>query len=243
MLEVTNLDVFYGDLQALWDVSLKLEDGEIVALIGANGAGKSTLLNTISGLLNPARGQILLDGIRIDKKPAHERTALGIAMVPEGRRVFPEMTVGENLEMGAFNPRARKIRAQTIEWVFTVFPILKQRINQHAITLSGGEQQMLAIGRALMAEPKYLLVDEASLGLSPLLAQSIFKVLKEINKSKGLTIFVVEQNVRMALDVSSHGYILETGHIVGHDTAAALIASDNVKEAYLGLATKENTQK
>lgn len=240
MLEVKNLDVFYGDLQALWDISLKLEDSEIVALIGANGAGKSTLLKTISGLLNPAKGQILLDGKRIDKKPPHERTELGIAMVPEGRRVFPEMTVGENLEMGAFNHRARKIRGQNQEWIFTIFPILKQRINQHALTLSGGEQQMLAIARALMADPKYLLVDEASLGLSPLLAQSIFKVIKEINKSKGITIFVVEQNVRMALDVSSHGYIMETGRIVGHDTAVALSTSKEVKEAYLGLATKEN---
>jgi branched-chain amino acid transport system ATP-binding protein len=239
MLEVTNIDVFYGDMQALWDVSVKVEDGEIVALVGANGAGKTTLLKTISGLLTPTKGKILIDGVEINRKPAHQRVEMGIALVPEGRRVFPELSVGDNLAMGAFNGKARKLRFETMDWVFNVFPILKERFKQLASTLSGGEQQMLAISRALMAQPKYLLVDEASLGLSPLLGKTIFKVIKEINASKGLTIFVVEQNVKMALEVSKRGYVLETGRIVGEDAASTLLASRDIQTKYLGIAIEE----
>lgn len=237
MLEITKIDVYHGDLQALWDVSLTVEEGEIVALVGPNGAGKSTLLKTISGLLRPATGAINFDGARLDKRPAHTIAELGVSMVPEGRRVFPEMSVLENLELGAFNTKARKVKDETMEWVYTVFPTLRDRKKQTAGTLSGGEQQMLAISRALMSQPKLLLIDEASLGLSPLLAQSIFKVIKEIRESRGVTMFLVEQNVRMALEIADRGYIIETGRIVGHDKASVLLTSKHVKEAYLGLGS------
>jgi len=237
MLEIRGIDVYYGDLQALWDISLTVQDGEIVALVGPNGAGKSTLIKTISGLLKPATGAIDFDGIRLDKRPAYTIPELGVAMVPEGRRLFPEMSVLENLELGAFNIRARKAKDETAEWVYTVFPVLKERKNQAAGTLSGGEQQMLAIGRALMAMPKLLLIDEVSLGLSPLLSQNLFRVIKEIRESRGITMFLVEQNVRMALEVADRGYIIETGRIVGEDKASVLLTSEHVKEAYLGFGS------
>ncbi len=237
MLEIDRIDVYYGDLQALWDVSLTVQGGEIAALVGSNGAGKSTLLKTICGLLRPSRGRIRFQGSQLDKTPAHRIVELGICMVHEGRRLFPEMTVLENLEMGAFNAKARKKKEDTIAWVYEVFPRLKDRRTQTAGTLSGGEQQMLAIGRALMSEPKLLLIDEVSLGLSPLLVQHIYGVVKEINRTRQITIFLVEQNVRLALEIANSGYIIETGRIVGHDQARLLLCSDHVKEAYLGFGT------
>ncbi len=234
MLEIDRIDVYYGDLQALWDISLTVQAGEIAALVGSNGAGKSTLLKTICGLLRPGRGSIRFQGSQLEKTPAHRIVELGICMVHEGRRLFPEMTVLENLEMGAFNAQARKKKDETIAWVYEVFPRLKDRKTQTAGTLSGGEQQMLAIGRALMSEPKLLLIDEVSLGLAPLLVQHIYGVVKEINRARQITIFLVEQNVRLALEIANNGYLIETGRIVGHDQAHLLLCTDHVKEAYLG---------
>lgn len=234
MLEIDQIDVFYGDLQALWNVSLTVHDGEIAALVGSNGAGKSTLLKTICGLLRFTRGSIRFNGLQLDKTPAHQIVQLGICVVHEGRRLFPEMSVLENLEMGAFNAKARKKKSEMTAWVYEIFPRLKDRRNQTAGTLSGGEQQMLAIGRALMSQPKLLLMDEVSLGLAPLLVRHIYDVVKEINRSKQITIFLVEQNVRLALEVADTGYIIETGYIVGHDKANLLLCSDHVKESYLG---------
>jgi branched-chain amino acid transport system ATP-binding protein len=234
MLEIDQIDVFYGDLQALWNVSLTVHDGEIAALVGSNGAGKSTLLKTICGLLRFTRGSIRFNGLQLDKTPAHQIVQLGICVVHEGRRLFPEMSVLENLEMGAFNAKARKKKSEMTAWVYEIFPRLKDRRNQTAGTLSGGEQQMLAIGRALMSQPKLLLMDEISLGLAPILVRHIYDVVKEINRSKQITIFLVEQNVRLALEVADSGYIIETGYIVGHDKANLLLCSDHVKESYLG---------
>ena len=234
MLEIDRIDVYYGDLQALWDISLTVRGGEIAALVGSNGAGKSTLLKTICGLLRPSRGSIRFQGLPLDKTPAHQIVELGVCMVHEGRRLFPEMTVLENLQMGAFHARARKKKDETIAWVYEIFPRLKDRRSQTAGTLSGGEQQMLAIGRALMSEPKLLLIDEVSLGLAPLLVQHIYAVVKEINRARQITIFLVEQNVRLALEIANSGYIIETGSIVGHDQADLLLCSDHVKESYLG---------
>ena len=234
MLEVDRIDVYYGDLQALWDVSLTIRGGEIAALVGSNGAGKSTLLKTICGLLRPTRGSIRFDSLRFDKTPAHQIVERGVCIVHEGRRLFPEMSVLENLEMGAFNAKAKKKKNETIAWVYEIFPRLKERKNQTAGTLSGGEQQMRAIGRALMSQPKLLLMDEVSLGLAPLLVQNIYDVVREINTSKQITIFLVEQNVRLALEVAERGYIIETGRIVKHDRADLLLSSEDVRESYLG---------
>jgi branched-chain amino acid transport system ATP-binding protein len=235
MLEIESIDVYYGDLQALWDVSLTIRDREIVALVGPNGAGKSTLIKTISGLLDPATGSIRFNDVQLDKIRTHKIIELGICMVPEGRRLFPEMSVLENLELGAFNTRARKVKHETIEWVYEIFPVLCNRKSQTADTLSGGEQQMLAIGRALMSQPELLLIDETSLGLAPLLVQNLFRVIKEVNELRGITVFLVEQNVRVALEIANRGYIIENGRIVGHDKANQLLASEHVKESYLGL--------
>lgn len=234
MLEVDRIDVYYGDLQALWDVSLTIRGGEIAALVGSNGAGKSTLLKTICGLLRPTRGSIRFDSLRFDKTPAHQIVERGVCIVHEGRRLFPEMSVLENLEMGAFNAKAKKKKNETIAWVYEIFPRLEERKNQTAGTLSGGEQQMIAIGRALMSQPKLLLMDEVSLGLAPLLVQNIYDVVREINTSKQITIFLVEQNVRLALEVAERGYIIETGRIVKHDRADLLLSSEDVRESYLG---------
>lgn len=235
MLEIHGIDVFYGDLQALWGVSLNVQQAEIVSLVGPNGAGKSTLMKTVSGLLRPATGSIIFDGIQLDKVPAYEIVEMGICMVPEGGRLFSSMSVLENLELGAFNIEARKERFEALERVYEIFPVIKTRKNQMAGTLSGGEQQMLAIGRALMSQPKLLLLDEVSLGLAPLMVQSIFQVIRMINESKQISILLVEQNVRMALELGSRGYIIETGRIVGHDEAQRLLESEKVKKAYLGL--------
>jgi branched-chain amino acid transport system ATP-binding protein len=236
MLEISHVDVYYGDLQALWDVSLTIGDGEIVTLVGSNGAGKSTILKTISGLLKPKTGSISFEGIRLDKLPAHRIAELGISMVPEGRRLFPQMSVLENLEMGASIRVARKVRHNTIGWIYELFPVLRQRAKQEASTLSGGEQQMLAIGRALMSQPKLLMIDEMSLGLSPLLVQEISRVIKDINKSREITIFLVEQDVNIALSMADRGYIVENGRIQSQGTARALLGSERIKEAYLGIS-------
>jgi branched-chain amino acid transport system ATP-binding protein len=242
MLEIDQIDVFYGDLQALWNVSLAVQEREIAALVGSNGAGKSTLLKAICGLLKLTRGSIRFNGLQIDKTPAHQIVLLGICLVHEGRRLFPEMSVLENLEMGAFNAKARKKKGEMTAWVYEIFPRLKDRRNQTAGTLSGGEQQMLAIGRALMSQPNLLLMDEVSLGLAPILVRHIYNVVKEINRSKQITIFLVEQNVRLALEVADRGYIIETGSIVGHDKANLLLNSDHVKESYLGFGQMKREQ-
>jgi branched-chain amino acid transport system ATP-binding protein len=236
VLELSGLDIYHGDLQALWGVSLTVRDREITTLIGSNGAGKSTTLMAITGLLRPSKGSILFDGTRIDKLAAHKIVELGISMVPEGRRLFPEMSVRQNLEIGAFIGKARRAKYETMDWIYEIFPILKARAEQQASTLSGGEQQMLAIGRALMSQPKLLLVDELSLGLAPVVVEKISDVLKEINKSRGIGIFLVEQNVQMALELADIGYIIENGRIVGQGEAEALLESEEVKEAYLGIA-------
>jgi branched-chain amino acid transport system ATP-binding protein len=233
MLRVDQIDVFYGDAQALFRVSLEVNRGEIVTLVGSNGAGKSTTLRAISGLLRPRRGALTLDGVRMDRVPAHRIVSLGVAHVPEGRRLFPQMTVLENLTLGAFNTDAWKQRAETLESVYRLFPRLEQRSAQLAGTLSGGEQQMCAIGRALMSRPQVLLLDEPSLGLAPLLVHTIFEAIDEINK-KGTTILLVEQNANAALKHSHRGYVLETGIIVMEGASQQLANDPGVKEAYLG---------
>ncbi len=239
MLEINNIDVYYGDLQALRNISLTVRDGEIVALVGSNGAGKSTIVKTISGLLKPKSGSINYNGIRIDKLPAHKIVELGISMIPEGRRLFPEMSVLENLEMGAFVSRARKAKEESISLVYRMFPILKDRASQAVGTLSGGEQQMVVIGRALMAQPKLLLVDEMSLGLAPLLVRNFYHVISHLNKA-GVTFLLVEQNVRMALALANRGYIIENSRIVDHGDARMLLDNDQVKHAYLGIGERIN---
>jgi branched-chain amino acid transport system ATP-binding protein len=235
VLEINALDVFYADLQALWEVSLNIGEAEIVTLVGSNGAGKSTILKTISGLLKPRTGTITYNGIRLDKLAMHKIVDLGIGMVPEGRRLFPQMTVLENLEMGSFIPRARPAKNATLGWVYEIFPVLKERTKQVAGTLSGGQQQMLAIGRALMSQPRLLLLDEMSLGLAPLLVQNFSRVIKQINKEQKISIFLVEQNVNMALSLADRGYIMENGRIIFQGDAKTLLNNDLVKDAYLGI--------
>ncbi len=235
MLEIKNIDVFHGDLQALWGVSMTVADGQVVTLVGSNGAGKSTIMQAISGLAKTKKGTIIFDGARIDRLPAHRIVEAGVCMVPEGRRLFPQMTIMENLEVGASVKAARRTRMETLELVYDVFPILKQRSRQKAGTLSGGEQQMLAIGRALMSKPKLLLVDEMSLGLSPLAAQMIAEVITNLNKAHKLAILLVEQDVQMALSMAHRGYVIESGRIVGKGEAKDLLESEDIKEAYLGM--------
>jgi len=233
MLEVKNLDVHYGVIHAIKNVSLTVNDGEIVTLIGANGAGKTTTLRTISGLKRPTNGTIMLDGEDITNTSARERVARGISHVPEGRHIFPTMTVLENLELGAYLRHDKKGIAADLEMVYDIFPILKERRKQAAGTLSGGEQQMLAIGRALMSKPRILFLDEPSMGLAPLLVLEIFRIIKEINAS-GTTILLVEQNASMALQIANRAYVMETGSIVLTDTGAELLKSEDIKKAYLG---------
>ena len=233
LLEVRGVEAYYGNIKALDGVTISVEPGEIVTLIGSNGAGKSTTLKTISGLLRPRVGEIWFDGQRIDGMRAHEIVALGICQSPEGRRVFPRMSVTENLEMGAFQrPKSAEVTAD-FERVYTLFPRLRERRTQKAGTMSGGEQQMLAIGRALMSRPKLLLLDEPSMGLAPILVEQIFDIIVDIN-SQGTTILLVEQNALMALGIAKRGYILQTGEIVLHDVAASLAQNPEVKKAYLG---------
>ncbi len=233
LLEIDAIHTYYGHIHALRGVSIEVDEGEVVTLIGANGAGKTTTLKTISALLRPRQGQVRLAGQRIDELPPHRVVELGVSQVPEGRRIFARMTVRENLELGAF---ARKHGASNgeLERVFTLFPRLKERIDQLGGTLSGGEQQMLAIGRALMAQPRVLLLDEPSMGLAPLLVETIFETIREINR-QGTTILLVEQNALMALNVAKRGYVIETGAIVLHDTAEALRQNSMVQRAYLGI--------
>lgn len=233
MLEINNLNVHFGVIHAVKGISLKVEDGGIVTLLGANGAGKTTTLRTISGLKKPTSGQILLNGEDITRASAIKRVEMGISHVPEGRRVFSSMTVQENLELGAYLRKDKAGIAQDFEMVFNHFPILKARRKQAAGTLSGGEQQMLAIGRALMSRPKILFLDEPSMGLAPLLVQEIFDIIKDINR-EGTTILLVEQNASKALQIANHAYVMETGNIVLSGTGAELMQSDEVKKAYLG---------
>jgi branched-chain amino acid transport system ATP-binding protein len=233
VLKVESIDVFYGNIQALKGVSLEVKNGEIVTLIGANGAGKSTLLKTISGLLKPKQGDILYEGTSIAGKAAQTIVKKGISHVPEGRRIFANMTVEENLELGAFLRKDKQEIQQDFEKVYHLFPRLYERRKQLAGTLSGGEQQMLAIGRSLMARPRLLLLDEPSMGLAPLLVKTIFRIIEEIN-SFGTTILLVEQNAHMALSVADRAYVIESGRVVLSGTAQELNASEQVKKAYLG---------
>ena len=234
MLEVANIDVFYGDAQALWDVSFTVNKGEIVTLVGSNGAGKSTTLRAISGLAPPLSGEIRLEGIRIDHLPAHRIVEMGISQIPEGRRLWPGLTVAENLELGAYIRTARAVREESMRGVLQLFPRLRERKGQMAGTLSGGEQQMLAIGRGILSKPKLLILDEPSLGLAPLLVNNIFETIQKINL-QGVTMLLVEQNVNLALAISHRGYVLETGHIVFRGTGKELLSNEHVKSAYLGL--------
>ncbi|HEY3056965.1 MAG TPA: ABC transporter ATP-binding protein [Thermoanaerobaculia bacterium] len=232
MLAVRNLEVAYGTIPALHGIDLEVEQGEIVTLIGANGAGKTTTLRTISGLLKPRKGEVTFNGHSISGVKPHVITAMGVSHVPEGRGIFANLTVADNLELGAYL-RKDKIAKAEFERVFSLFPVLKERIRQNAGTLSGGEQQMLAISRALMSKPSVLLLDEPSLGLAPQMVQTIFRVIREIN-SEGTTILLVEQNAHMALVTARHAYVMETGHIVAADETKALLKSDRIKKAYLG---------
>ena len=232
LLEIKNLSVNYGVITALHEISFSIQRGDIVTLIGANGAGKTTTLRAISGLVKAASGEVLYDGATITNTPAHKLVARGVAHVPEGRMIFANLTVMENLRMGAY---LRRDNFQTeLDYAFNIFPRLKERIGQIAGTLSGGEQQMLAIGRALMSKPKFLMLDEPSLGIAPLLVKTIFEKIVEINREQGITILLVEQNANLALEISNYGYVLETGRIILHDTAAALRQNPKVKSAYLG---------
>jgi branched-chain amino acid transport system ATP-binding protein len=234
MLRVEQLSFAYGDLRVLWDVDLEVKEGEVVSVLGANGAGKSTLLRNVSRLLRPTGGKVEFQGADLRRMRAHEVVGLGIVHVPEGRRIFPELTVLENLRMGSYLPAARRDRARNLERVFSLFPRLAERRTQLGETLSGGEQQMLAIGRGLMANPKLLLLDEPSLGLSPLLTRAIFEVIAAINK-QGTTVLLIEQNVYQSLRVSSRAYVLETGRVVLGGTGKELLADAHVKKAYMGM--------
>ena len=233
LLEVNDIHTYYGAIHALKGLSIYVEKGEIVTLIGANGAGKSTTLNTICGVMHPRNGTILFDGKPIHTLPAHQIVTLGVSQAPEGRRVFGRLNVTENLEMGAYARTDKDGIKREMDRVFTLFPRLKERAGQVAGTLSGGEQQMLAIGRALMANPRLLLLDEPSMGLAPILVEAIFDTIRQIN-ALGTTVLLVEQNALMALSIASRGYVLETGNIVLQDTASALQQNEMVRKAYLG---------
>jgi branched-chain amino acid transport system ATP-binding protein len=233
LLELTDVHTYYGNIRALKGVSLAVNRDEIVTLIGSNGAGKTTTLKTVMGSVRPLRGAVSLDGRRIESLPTDRRVHLGIAQSPEGRRIFPRMTVMENLELGAFARRDKQAIQQDLERVLTLFPRLKERLEQKGGTLSGGEQQMLAMGRALMARPTVLLLDEPSMGLSPILVEAIFQIIQDINR-QGTTILLVEQNARMALRVAHRGYVIQTGRIVLTGTGPELLRSDVVRKTYLG---------
>ena len=233
MLKVENLVVRYGMIEAIKGISFDVNDGEIVTLIGANGAGKTTTMHTISGLLKPAEGSILMDGKELTKTPAHKIVSMGLAQVPERRRVFAQMSVEENLELGAYARKDKKQIEEDFKTVYELFPRLLERKKQLAGTLSGGEQQMLAMARALMANPKIILLDEPSMGLSPLLVKEIFAIIKNIN-SRGVTVLLVEQNAKMALEIANRAYVLENGKIVLEGTGEELMNSEDIKKAYLG---------
>ena len=234
MLEINNVNTFYGKVQALWDISLKVDEAEIVALVGANGAGKSTLLNTISGVVRPASGSVEFLDQRIDGLTPHSIVELGLSHIPEGRKLFTEMTVHENLEMGAYPYHAWKIKKETSEQIYQVFPILKDRARQLARTLSGGERQMLAIGRGLMSRPKLCLLDEPSYGLAPKLVSEIFRIVQKL-RDQGITVLLIEQNVRHTLETADRAYVLENGRITLEGACDELLQSDFVRKAYLGL--------
>jgi branched-chain amino acid transport system ATP-binding protein len=234
MLELKDIHTYYGSIHALKGISLIVKDGEIVTLIGSNGAGKSTTLRTIQGLNKPRSGTVLLDGVALEKFPAHEIAGMGVAQSPEGRMIFPRMTVLENLEMGAYARKDLTTYKEDLDHVFVLFPRLKERIGQKGGTLSGGEQQMLAMGRALMAKPKILLLDEPSMGLAPLLVELIFDIIKKLNQ-EGTTILLVEQNALMALSIANRGYVLQTGEIILSDTAENLRNNEMVQKSYLGV--------
>jgi branched-chain amino acid transport system ATP-binding protein len=234
MLEIRKLSFAYGDLQVLWDVDLEVKAGEIVTVVGANGAGKSTILRNVSRLVRPGAGSIKFEDHELSRLPSHRVVELGLVQVPEGRRIFPEMTVVENLRMGSFVKATRKLREQNMERVFSLFPRLAERKTQLGGTMSGGEQQMLAIGRGLMGNPRVLLLDEPSLGLSPLLVHNIFEIIKEINR-QGTTILLVEQNVYQSLRIANRAYVLETGRVVLTGTGAELLDNTHVKKAFLGI--------
>jgi branched-chain amino acid transport system ATP-binding protein len=234
MLELRNVGAGYGSFQALFDVSLSVKAGEAVAVIGPNGAGKTTLLRAISRLIDARAGDLSMEGRRYNELPAHEVIALGIAQVPEGRRLFPRLTVEDNLKMGAFTPAARVAYRDRLEFVYSLFPRMKERRTQLAGTMSGGEQQMCAIGRALMSHPKLLLLDEPSAGLAPVIVQSIFELVRRI-RAEGYTVLIVEQNIQQVLKVVDRGYLLETGRIRASGTAQELLASEDIRKAYLGV--------
>jgi branched-chain amino acid transport system ATP-binding protein len=234
LLELRGVEVAYGDLPALRGVSVSVEPGETLSVVGANGAGKTTMLRAISGLLRPRAGQILLDGVRLDTLPSHAIVEHGVVQVPEGRKIFPSLTVLENLEMGSYIAAARARRREGLAHVFALFPRLEERVGQAAGTMSGGEQQMLAIGRALMARPRVLMLDEPSLGLAPIIVTEIFRIIGEINQL-GTTVLLVEQNTRQALALSRRGYVLENGRVVLEGSGAELLGNEHVKRAYLGM--------
>lgn len=233
MLTIKDLEVYYGVIQAIKGVSFEVNQGEVIALIGANGAGKTTILHTITGLIAPKNGSVLFEGKELTKTPAHKIVSLGMAHVPEGRRVFADLSVYENLRMGAYTRKDRAEIEETLEKVYERFPRLKERRNQMAGTLSGGEQQMLAMGRALMSKPKILLMDEPSMGLSPIMVNEIFSIIQEVSDS-GTTVLLVEQNAKKALAIADRGYVLETGNIVLEGKASDLLNNDSIKKAYLG---------
>lgn len=232
MLEIENVNAFYGDLQALWGISMQVKEGELVALIGPNGAGKTTTLRIISGLLQPESGVVRFEGQNLAKEAVHKIVEKGISQVPESGRIFTKMSVLENLELGAFTPAARKQREESLRRVFSIFPRLEERQTQRAGTLSGGERQMLAIGRAMMARPKLLLLDEPSFGLAPILVEQMFAMITEINQ-QGVTILLVEQNVRAALELASRAYVIENGRILGQGHGDDLMSFESVRSAYL----------
>lgn len=234
LLEVENVTAFYGDLQALFGISLRIQAGEIVTLIGANGAGKTTILRVISGLKRPAQGTLRFSGEDVSRVPAHDMVARGISHVPEGRQVFPFLTVRENLSLGAYTPRARPQMKQLMEEQLALFPRLAERMNQLAGTLSGGEQQMVAIARGLMAQPRLLLLDEPSLGLAPKVVEEVFEKIQEV-RSKGITMMIVEQNVVSGLSIADRGYVVQNGAVILEDTAKNLLTNEMVRAAYLGL--------
>jgi branched-chain amino acid transport system ATP-binding protein len=234
LLRVENLNVQYAAFKALQGVSLQVASGQIVSIVGANGAGKSTLINTISGVLRPTSGSVVFEDADLARVPPHEIARRGLVQVPEGRSLFPEMTVYENLLIGGSHKRARERRKDTVEEVYSLFPVLRERSKQLARTLSGGEQQMLAIGRAMMSQPKILMMDEPSLGLAPIVVQNIFKVIEEL-RTRGLTVMLVEQNVRHSLQIADYAYVLETGHVVIEGTGPQVLADEHTKAAYVGM--------
>lgn len=233
LLEAKDLQVYYGMINAIKGVSFEINEGEIVSLIGANGAGKTTILHTVTGLISPKSGSVYLDGVNITKVPAHKIVYMGMAHVPEGRRIFQQLTVLQNLKLGAYSRKDKENIAADMDYVFECFPRLKERRSQTAGTLSGGEQQMLAIGRALMANPKIIVMDEPSMGLSPLLVKEVFSIIETLNK-KGITILLVEQNAKMALSIADRAYVLETGKITMSGKASELLNDERVRKAYLG---------